>query len=197
MISPLCKSTVTISFLLIALHKLVFSNVFACGYHSPELIRLGSLNLTFPKALYVRSAVWDAEVAGILPRSKQPENNTASSSFPRVQLALEILGARLSNASQHINGPSGIAIVLIDSVMWTRFVETSDGYETNIHTDGPESNDIVIVSSSEVVLAMTRGTLDSQTAEDTGLIRIYRHDSNQDSLRELLQLATYPGQVEK
>ena len=44
----------------------------ACGYHDAGSINRGMLNLVYPNALYVTSAVWKAQLVGLLSRDDRP-----------------------------------------------------------------------------------------------------------------------------
>jgi hypothetical protein len=161
----------------------------ACGYHNPQAIARGSLNWTFPKALYVRTALWQAESAGILPQ-RQPPRMPAALAFRRAALSLRMLADRLSEARARDGKPLHISVVLIDSMLWTRFAATSAGYTALVDVRGAHDGDVVVVTASKVIEAMVRGSLDASVAEAHGLIRLYRQPQSHAALRALLLKAT-------
>ena len=157
----------------------------ACGYHSPQTVALGALNWSYPDALYVRTALWQAEVSGILP-PRPSQHLPAALAFRRAQVALGMFADRLSRAGRQGDKPMSIAVVLIDSMLWTRFVASSKGYDAHIDVAGAESGDVVIVTASKVIEAIVRGSYDANLAELNGLIRLYRRPEFHNDLRRLL-----------
>jgi hypothetical protein len=161
----------------------------ACGYHNPQAIARGSLNWTFPKALYVGTALWQAERAGILTH-RQPQRMPPALAFRRAALSLRMFADRLSEACARYGKPMHISVVLIDSMLWTRFAATSAGYTALIDVRGAHDGDVVVVTASKVIEAMVRGSLDANVAEAHGLIRLYRQPQSHEPLRALLLEAT-------
>ena len=173
----------------IAASALSGNSSLACGYHSPQTIAWGILSRTFTNALQVRSALWRAERDGVLPPS-QPQRMPPALAFRRASLSLRMLADRLSEARAHGGKPMHISMVLIDSMLWTRFVATSAGYTPLIDVPRAHDGDIVVVTASKVVEAMVRGSIDANLAEAHGLIRLYRQPQSHESLRALLLKAT-------
>jgi hypothetical protein len=161
-------------------------SAFACGYENPSGIALGMLNWSFPEALYVRTAVWQAEQAGILPpRPAAPAKDIFGSGFRRAATSMNMLGGRLNADPAAGKGPS-FSVVLIPAVMWTTFTPGDDGYAVAVHADGPAKGDIVIVTDEKVVRALVDGSLDAAAAENHGLIRFYGPTDRQHQVRAAL-----------
>jgi hypothetical protein len=158
----------------------------ACGYENPSDIALGMLNWSFPEALYVRTAVWQAEQAGVLPpRPVTPAKDIFGSGFRRAAISMNTLGGRLNANPAASKGPS-FSVVLIPAVMWTTFTPGNGGYAVTVHADGPAKGDIVIVTDEKVVRALVDGSLDAAAAENHGLIRFYGPASGHDRVRATL-----------
>ncbi|MBY3088410.1 hypothetical protein HFO63_28090 [Rhizobium laguerreae] len=159
----------------------------ACGYENPSDLALGMLNWVFPKALYVRTAVWQAEQAGILPpRPEQPAKDIFGNAFRRAAMSMTGLGERMSAAAPaDAKGPS-FSVVLIPAVMWTTYTPAAGGYSVEAHADGPAKDDIVIVTDEKVVRALVGGLLDPAAAETYGLLRLYGPADGQDQVRASL-----------
>lgn len=157
----------------------------ACGYENPNDLALGLLNWVFPKALHVRTAVSQAEQAGILP--PRPENPTKKdlfgSGFRLAAESMKGLGARMNAADA--KGPS-FSVVLIPAVMWTTYTPTEAGYSVQVHADRPARDDIVIVTDEKVVRALVAGSFDAAAAESHGLVRFYGPTDRQDQVRAAL-----------
>lgn len=162
-------------------------STFACGYENPDDLALGLLNWVFPKALYVRTAVSQAEQAGMLP--PRPENpakkDLFGSGFRRAAESMTGLGARMNAAHATGKGPS-FSVVLIPAVMWTTYTPTEGSYSVQVHAEGPAKGDIVIVTDEKVVRALVDGSFDAAAAERYGLVRFYGPANDQDQVRAAL-----------
>jgi hypothetical protein len=130
------------------------------------------MNWVYPNSLYVQTAVWQAEDAGILPsRAAEPTKDLFA--YQHIAQAMRAFGERITK----VNSPTGemptFSIVLIDTLLWTRFVRGADGYAAEVHADGPAPNDVVVVTAGKVMLSLREGTLTPRVAYDRGLIRLY------------------------
>jgi len=167
------------------------SAAFACGYENPSNVALGLLNWTYPKALWVRSAVWQAENAGILPaREAKPAKDIFGGAFRRAAASVSELGKRINAATPATEEAASFSVVLIPAAMWTRYAPTVNGYAVKVHADGPASGDVVIVTDEKVVQALVDGSLDAVAAESNGLLRFYGPDNRQRAVRRVLVAAT-------
>ena len=170
---------------LIVIAGIVFAgaSAFACGYHNPSDVARGVMNFVFPKSLYVRTAVWQAQNIGILPpRASKPAKDLFA--YQRDVSSLQKLGARLAPPK---SGTGPFAVVLLDSMLWTRFEPGPDGYAVAIHVKGPKKGDGVLVTESPVIKALLAGTLDVKKAEAYGLFRLYGPIERQAAARTALR----------
>jgi len=158
----------------------------ACGYHDPSHVAAGVLNWIYPNALYVRTAVWRAQDSGILPKRTKKARDLFA--YQRMASRLQRLGQRLGPAKPGGAAPS-FSAVLIDSILWSRFVPSSEGYRVEVHAKGPGPGDVVLVTDGRVVQALSDGSLDATRAEDYGLIRFYGPAADQRKVRRLLASA--------
>jgi hypothetical protein len=144
----------------------------ACGFEDPSNVAFqrGILNFAFPKALYVQTAVWQAQQAGLLERDQSLAGNRALLGFRRASDALSNVARQLETVQQAV---PPFTLVMIGPVLWTRFAEGSDGLTATPHVKGPSSGDVVLVSDEPVILALASGRMDGTMALDQGLIRIY------------------------
>ncbi len=174
------------------------TSAYPCGYHSPEDVALGALNWIFPKALYVRTAVWQAEDAGILPaRTASPAPAIDLVAFHRISADLKNFGERMNGAGIADDHSPNIAIVLIDTVLWTRFARGAGGYAVEVHAKGPASGDVVLVSHGKVVQAIAARSITPRAALENGLIRTYGPPDNIAKADELLNRMSVPDQTTK
>ncbi|HEY7766158.1 MAG TPA: hypothetical protein VIB38_14300 [Aestuariivirgaceae bacterium] len=155
-----------------------------CGYHDPSVLARGILNWTYPKALYVGTAVWQAEASGVLPRPTQTPTDLFA--YQRTVRHLQALGERLRR-SRIAQGPgSSFSMVLLDSMLWTRFAAAPEGYAVEVHADGPAEGDVVLVTHGKVIRALAEGSFDAVVAEEYGLVRLYGPPASQERVRTIL-----------
>ena len=148
------------------------STVHACGYHDPVNLGRGMMNWVYPNSLYVQTAVWQAEDAGILPsRAAEPTKDLFA--YQRIVQAMRAYGALISKADVAAGEMPNLSVVLIDTLLWTRFVRTGDAYAVEVHAEGPSPNDVVMVTAGKVIFSLVDDTLTSPIAYDRGLIRLY------------------------
>lgn len=168
----------------------------ACGLEDPNSIAAlrGALQFAYPKALHVGTAVWQAQLAGELPRDALAQRGDLSPearSRLRLIKANAMLGrfaARLAAGTPGSHPP--LAVVLVGTVLWTRF-EGGDGpVRADIHVSGPAAGDVVAVTEIAVVEAIADGSLDVATAIDRGLFRLYGDPADVGSAHAWLAAAT-------
>jgi hypothetical protein len=161
--------------------------VLACGYENPNDLALGMLNWVFPDALYVRTAVWQAEKAGMLPaRAAKPAKDLFGDGFRRAAASMNGLGERMNAAAPAAGERPSFSVVLIPAVMWTTYTPRAGGYSVHVHADGPAKDDVVIVTDEKVVRALVDGSLDAVAAESYGLVRFYGPANRQNEVRVTL-----------
>jgi len=159
--------------------------LFACGYDDPSSIALGSLNWVYPDALYVRTAVSQAEAAGLLLAEK-PGDQMGPVAFRRATATMKSFGASLADARLAESGVA-VSVVLVPQAMWTRFEIGPEGVLVyGHHEEGPTESDLVIVTEESVIRALVDGSLDSAAAEKDGLMRFYGNLEHVDEVRAAL-----------
>lgn len=155
----------------------------ACGYHNPSDVARGTMNFIYPKSLYVRTAVWQAQSSGLLPpRSARAAKDLFA--YQRIAASLRTLGNAVVSSDAR---PPAFTVVLLDTMLWTRYAGGENGFDVEVHVKGPEKGDAVLVTESEVVRALNAGTLSFDRAEANGLIRLYGPADRQDAVRVLFR----------
>ena len=152
----------------------------ACGFEDPNSIglRRGALNLSFPESLYVGTAVWQAQLAGRLPRDPLAQRGDLS---PEARATLRLINANasLGQLALRMSQPStvtarpNLAVVLLGPVLWSRFEAGSGSIRPSVHVQGPERGDVVVVTDIAVVEAIAGGNLGFAEAIDLGVVRLY------------------------
>jgi len=166
--------------LLVAAILAAAAPAFACGLEDPSSIssRRGALNLAFPDALHVGTAVWQAQLAGALPRDALLQRNDLSPEargtlrLVKANATLKQLAATLGEAPGDAGRPR-LALVLLGPVLWSRFVADEGAVRASIHVQGPEPGDVVVVTEAAVIEAIVAGELRFADALDGRLVRLY------------------------
>ncbi|MHA1517720.1 MAG: hypothetical protein ACTSYK_03865 [Alphaproteobacteria bacterium] len=176
------RTFVVASLMLMAGVVFMGASSLACGYHDPSIVARGIMNLAFPKSLYVSTAVWQAQNSGVLP-ARPRKSAKDLFAYQRAASDVQKLGSRLAPP---IDKNAPFAVVLLNSMLWARFVPGPNGYSAVIHVKGPERGDAVLVTEAEVVKALLDGSLDISVAEAHGLYRLYGPIDRQAVVRKAL-----------
>jgi hypothetical protein len=154
-------------------------DAFACGLEDPSSLglRRGALNVAFPEALHVGTAVWEAQLAGVLPRDPMLQRDDLA---PEARNTLRLVKAnallrRLAGtlvAAADGERPA-VSVVLLGPVLWTRFVPDDGFIRPSFHVQGPERDDVVLVTDAAVVEAIVEGQLTLADALERRLARLY------------------------
>jgi hypothetical protein len=152
----------------------------ACGLEDPSSIAFlrGSLQLAYPEALHVGTAVWQAQLEGTLPRDPLAQRADLSPEargklrLLKANGLLRQLAALLATAPEGTAHPN-VALVLLGPVMWSRFEATGGNVRATPHVAGPEAGDVVVVTDIPVVEAIASGDLGFAEAIERRVLRVY------------------------
>jgi glutathione S-transferase len=171
-------------------------SAWCCGLEDPASVaaQRGMMNLAFPQSAHVRTAIWQAQLAGELPRDDAlrrdaltPQARGALQRM-RANVLLQRLAARLSAPPEAANAPS-LAIVLMGPMLWSRFEALDGEVQVQVHVAGPEPGDLVLVTDTPGLEAIAAGGMDFARAAELGVLRLYGPAAQLD----LLQLRLTPG----
>jgi len=163
----------------------------ACGLHDARGLGLGMLNLAYPDALHVRTAVWMAQRDGGIDRVEPTGPPDLASPAGRLEairrytVTVLMLGELRDRLPQRTARPS-FAVVLIGPMLWTRFQPTGAGLEMTAHVTGPAPDDVVVVTDAPVLAALVDGRLTAAQARERGLLRIYGTPERERGIAALL-----------
>jgi hypothetical protein len=65
------------------------------------------------------------------------------------------------------------SLLLIEPMLWTRFVSNGGDVRTQVHVSGPQAGDLLVISGEEVLRAVANDRLTVGDAYRSGLIRLY------------------------
>jgi hypothetical protein len=161
----------------------------ACGYHDNVSLARGILNWIYPDALHVLGAVSTAVAEKRLPSGTSTRGGLGVAGYHGTARALD-------QHAQQLRLPSGemptFSLLLIEPMLWTRFVSVSGGVRAQIHVSGAQAGDLVVISGEEVIRAVANNRLAVGEAYRSGLIRLYGADEQVASFLTLLEQVGMP-----
>ena len=102
----------TVTFILI-LGAVFSTSAAACGYHNPVDLARGVMNWVYPDLLHVRTAVWRAEDAGILPK-RRADHVKDLFEFQKTARDLKTFGELLARLEASPEELPAVSVVLLD-----------------------------------------------------------------------------------
>ena len=142
----------------------------ACGYHDDVSIARGVLNWIYPDSLHVIGAI-SAAVAERRLVYQPVAPSLFGSEYRAAVKSLEQLTASLRATGSVV--PLSFSLVLVESMLWTRFEGDSDQLHAQLHVGGPQAGDLILISGEDVIRAVANGTLSVGEAHGRGLVRLY------------------------
>jgi hypothetical protein len=143
----------------------------ACGFHDDVTLARGVMNWVYPDSLHVVGAVGTAVAER---RLRPPDVRTGPDPFGaryhRTVATLQRFGEALGSPSPTLS------LVLLEPMLWTRFVAVDGHLRAQVHVSGPAPGDVVLVSDEIVVRAIVEGSLAITDAHREGLVRTYGSD---------------------
>lgn len=151
-----------------------------CGLEDPSSISVqrGFMNLAFPQSAYVRTAIWQAQLTGDLPRDALAQRDDLTPQargtlqLVRATWLLKTLSARLGPTREAADPPN-VAIVLLGPMLWSRLEHGDSGVLAQVHVKGPAPGDVVMVTDTPAIEAIVGGAMDFERAVELGLVRMY------------------------
>lgn len=142
----------------------------ACGYHDDVTLARVGLSWSYPDALHVQGAIALATMNRQLPAPTFAPDPFGME-YRKTARSLEALASKLNEAP----APSEltISLVLIEPMLWARYVVAADMIDVRIHSGGPQSEDLVIVTGQDVIREIVAERLSLAQALKLGLVRHY------------------------
>jgi hypothetical protein len=161
----------------------------ACGFHDPTQLAQAAIAMIYPDAFHVSGAIWSAQKSGVIAmpdrerlQARGPHRQRLDKlAFFNALKSLNTLGSALDKAATG-GERFDMALVLIETVLWTRYANGSDGLDVQAHTEWPEDGDFVIVTDEPVLHAIVQGKLSVKRAVELGLMRLYGPDEKKNLL---------------
>jgi hypothetical protein len=150
------------------------SEAAACGYHDDVSLARGVLNWVYPDALHVIGAMSTAVAEKRLPAGAPVRGGLGLLGYHRTVRAIERHGQQLRMSAGEMR-PT-FSLLLIEPMLWTRFMPDEGDVQTQVHVSGPHAGDLVVISGEEVIRAIANNALTVGEAYRSGLIRLYGTD---------------------
>ena len=144
----------------------------ACGYHDDVALARGVLNWVYPDALHVLGAVSTAVAERRLP-AVTLRGGLGISGYHGTVRALDQYAQQLRMSA---GAMPTFSLLLIEPMLWTRFVSDGDDVRAQVHVSGPQADDLVVISGEEVIRAVASNRLAVGEAYRSRLIRLYGTD---------------------
>jgi hypothetical protein len=151
------------------------SQTAACGYHDDVSLARGVLNWVYPDALHVVGAISTAVAERRLPAGESKRGGLGLLGYHGTVRAIERHGQQLRMAAGEMPAPT-FALLLVEPMLWTRFVAVGGDVHTRVHVSSPQAGDLVVISGEEVIRAVASNALTVGEAYRAGLIRLYGTD---------------------
>ena len=151
-----------------------------CGVEDPNSVasQRGMMNLAFPKSAWVRTAIWQAQMAGDLPRDALAQRDDLTPQargmlqLIRATWLLKTLAARLGSAPDAGEHPA-LAVVLMGPMLWSRIEPQGAAALLRTHVSGPVAGDVVMVTDTPAIEAIVGAGMGFERALELGLVRLY------------------------
>jgi len=163
------------------------SLVQACGFDG---VFEGNFGVPHPKSIEIAVAMRRAVAEGMLPPSALEPIVPGPTGLWRATGHLHALERRLSAVALSVSFPvASMALLFIDSGLWTRFTRVAGGYASQIHAFAAGSEEIAVVSDEAIIAGILDGRLSARSAIDRGLIVVDAPPAEQERVRDLLTAA--------
>jgi hypothetical protein len=167
------------------------SEAAACGYHDDVSLARGVLNWVYPDALHVVGAISTAVAERRLPAGVSMPGVLGLLGYHGTVRALDQHAQQLRASSGEMPAPA-LSLLLIEPMLWTRFVSEGGDVRAQVHLSGPQAGDLVVISGEEVIRAVANNRLTVGEAYRSGLIRLYGTD---EQVRSFLTLYDQVGKL--
>lgn len=144
----------------------------ACGYHDDVALARGVLNWVYPDALHVLGAVSTAVAERRLP-AVTLRGGLGITGYHGTVRALDQYAQQLRMSA---GAMPTFSLLLIEPMLWTRFVSDGDDVRAQVHVSGAQGGDLVVISGEEVIRAVANNRLAVGEAYRSRLIRLYGTD---------------------
>lgn len=150
-----------------ALLAMLARDAAGCGYHGALGDNFTALH---PRSIEVAVALREAADAGKIDSEILAPKNMNLFGYHRAVRRLQQLGDALTASLQSGTATSAFTLLLVEAALWTRYVPEGPQVRTSVHADGPQDNDVVVVTGEAALAAIEAGTLSADEAFRDGLI---------------------------
>jgi hypothetical protein len=146
-----------------------------CGYHDDVSLARGLLNWIYPDALHVVGAISTAVAERRLPAAAPVRGALGLVGYHGTVRALDQHAQQLRMSSDEMPRPT-FSLLLIEPMLWTRFVSDGGDVRMQVHVSGPQAGELAVISGEDVIREIAGNRLSIGEAHRHGLIRLYGTD---------------------
>lgn len=183
---PTPRHAVSVAALLLLLAGAAAPPAGACGFDG---LLDGNFGAQHPRSVAVAFAVRDAIDAGLIETTAANPVTPGSAGYWRAIGHLNALLERMTVAAVNAPPPPSIAVLFIDSNLWSRLRPAPDGFAITVHTPGAEPNDVVVVTSEPILAVLLDRRLTIEAALERGLVIVDGNGTATDAVQHLIRAA--------
>lgn len=162
---------------------------YACGFDG---LLGNSFSALHPRSVQVAFAIRDAVEGGLTPASVLNPITPGSAGYWRAMGRLRQLHRLLSATSNgQAAAPPPIAILFIDSNLWTRFHSVDGRIEATVHAVGARGGDAEVITSEAILAELLARRISAGQALKRGLVEV--HGSRAADVERWLEASLNPG----
>jgi hypothetical protein len=139
----------------------------ACGFHGAMGDGFSAMH---PRSLEVAFAVREAADQGRLDAALLDVRAAGVLGVVRATKHLRELGLQLGENPEAWSAAPSMTLLFVESALWARYARSAQGMTPQVHIQGPEAGDVVVVTSEAVINAILAGRLSAGEAMNRGLM---------------------------
>jgi hypothetical protein len=170
------------------------ANASACGFENAAGMQKGMLNWIYPKSLYVDTAVWQAQQAGLLPHEEALPAQKSLLVNPGYRRAVRTIQDYAGAIGAGTGGKTGtVTLMLLEAIFYARISFGPAGAHVQPHIAAPDNGEPLFVTHRVVIEAIRTGRIGLDDALSMGVIRTYGDPARIDEVLANLRLAGNAG----
>jgi hypothetical protein len=171
-----------------------FGHASACGFENAAAMQKGMLNWIYPKSLYVDTAVWQAQQAGLLPIEEALPARKSMLVNPGYRRAVRTIQDYAGAIGAGAGDKTGtVTIMLLEAIFYARISFGPAGAHVQPHIAGPDNGEPLFITHRVVMEAIRIGKLGLDEALAMGVIRTYGEPARIDEALAMLRPAANAG----
>lgn len=156
---------------------------FGCGFHAPLEVQLDSM---YPGSFPVAVALRKAADSGVIDAAALEAPGKGGALYIDTVRRLQAFRTTLAASPAAVDLPASFSLGYVESRLWTRYSQSGGEIQVDIHTDGPNEGEAVVLTGEPVLTEVLAGRLSVDRALADGVILIDGNESEQAAIRHAL-----------